>query len=255
MTAPAPRRRDSWIVGVEKLLAADKQKLAAYRKATGAREAQLAKEIKLLRALTGELPGTKYGGSPPSTGTGTGTGTGTESGTGTTTTPSGQFVGTIPGAPVTFGGGDFTGGGTGGLGATNGAGGSPTRASHPAPGRTASRPPLARRQPRKRLPRTCPGLAPLTLRGCSARSHSTSACSPRCSRRPDPHPRRPVECSGPRSNPLQGARPHPRSGTRSSRSSDRGFRSGGARPLRLWRYCPLDRQVHWPYGFTAVENS
>lgn len=95
----------------------DKAALAKYRKTVTGQETTLQDEISLLRSLTGEPTATKYGGAGDTT-TGTGdSGTGDSGGTTTTApTPPGQFVGTLPGAPGSYGGADITGGGTGGLG-------------------------------------------------------------------------------------------------------------------------------------------
>lgn len=114
---------------VEAALTAAKKKVAAYRKTTGAQETTLSDEITILRSLTGEPSGTKYGGAAP-TAPDPGTGDGGTAGGGTTTSgpPPGQFVGTLP-APPGEGGAGPVGGGTGGLGGSGTSSGGAVAAS------------------------------------------------------------------------------------------------------------------------------
>lgn len=107
---------------VEAALTAAKKKVATYRKTADAQETTLSDEITILRSLTGEPAGTKYGGAAP---VAPAPGTGTTGGTTTTTgPPPGQFVGTLP-APPGAGGALPSGGGTGGLGGSGASSGSP----------------------------------------------------------------------------------------------------------------------------------
>lgn len=102
---------------IEAALKKAQQAVSTYRKKVTGEEGTYSKEISLLRTLTGNPKDPKYGGAG-STDSGSGSGDDGSGSGGTTDTgpPPGQFVGTLPGAPGSFGGSDFTGGGSGGLG-------------------------------------------------------------------------------------------------------------------------------------------